>query len=51
MPRSPMLLLEPKPTYRYLYGAHPDWWKAAPPRGALALGLLLLGVPAGLAWV
>ncbi|MBP9930939.1 MAG: cbb3-type cytochrome c oxidase subunit I [Rhodoferax sp.] len=37
-------------SYLYLYGAHPDWWRVAAPRGALVPGLLLLGASAGLAW-
>ncbi len=37
-------------SYLYLFGAHPDWWKVAAPRGALIPGLLLLGASGGLAY-
>jgi cytochrome c oxidase subunit I+III len=37
-------------SYLYLHGAHPEGWRVAAPRGALAPGLLLLGASAGLAW-
>jgi cytochrome c oxidase subunit I+III len=36
--------------YLYLYGAHPDWWRIAAPRGALMPGLVLLGTAAGAAF-
>ena len=37
-------------SYLYLFGAHPDWWRMAAPRGALAPGLMLLGASASLAY-
>ena len=37
-------------SYRYLFGAHPDWWRMAAPRGALAPGLMLLGASVSLAY-
>jgi cytochrome c oxidase subunit I+III len=36
--------------YLYLFGAHPDWWRVAAPRGALLPGLLLLGASGALAY-
>ena len=37
-------------SYLYLFGAHPDWWRMAAPRGALVPGLVLLGASASLAY-
>ncbi len=36
--------------YLYLYGAHPEGWRVAAPRGALLPGLVLLAAAAGLAY-
>ncbi|MBC7942229.1 MAG: cbb3-type cytochrome c oxidase subunit I, partial [Chitinophagaceae bacterium] len=45
-----MIFLMAMFAYLYLFGAHPDWWRIAAPRGALVPGLLLLGASAGLAY-
>ena len=45
-----MIFLMAMFAYLYLYGAHPDWWRIAAPRGALVPGLLLLAASAGLAY-
>jgi len=45
-----MIFLMAMFSYLYLFGAHPDWWRIAAPRGALAPGLLLLGASGGLAY-
>lgn len=45
-----MIFLMAMFAYLYLYGAHPEGWRVAAPRGALLPGLALLAGSAGLAY-